>query len=129
MAGHRRPGGRARSGPGGCHRTARGCKSILQYLVEAAGSHQVCGVPLGAPTVNTLSDATRHQPALSGGGRPVVVVGAGPTGLIAASLLGHAGVPTLLVERNDSTSDEAKAISLDDETLGVLQPSSLDAGV
>ena len=57
------------------------------------------------------------------------MVGAGPTGLIAASLLGHAGVPTLLVERNASTSDEAKAISLDDETLRVLQRPGLDADV
>src|SRR5262249_61985959 len=56
-------------------------------------------------------------------------VAPGPPGLIAPSLLGRAGVPTLLVERNDSTSDEAKAISLDDETLRVLQRAGLDADV
>ncbi|HLH22649.1 MAG TPA: bifunctional 3-(3-hydroxy-phenyl)propionate/3-hydroxycinnamic acid hydroxylase [Chloroflexota bacterium] len=55
------------------------------------------------------------------GERPVVVVGSGPTGLIAANLLGHAGVRTIVVERNPTTSDQPKAISLDDETLRTLQ--------
>src|SRR5690242_8886222 len=55
------------------------------------------------------------------GERPVVVVGSGPTGLIAANLLGHAGVRTIVVERNATTSDQPKAISLDDETLRTLQ--------
>ena len=51
----------------------------------------------------------------------VVIVGCGPVGLAAAALLGSAGVPTLVLERNPSTSDEAKAISLDDESLRTLQ--------
>jgi 3-(3-hydroxy-phenyl)propionate hydroxylase len=55
------------------------------------------------------------------GERPVIVVGSGPTGLIAANLLGHAGVRTVVVERNPTTSDQPKAISLDDETLRTLQ--------
>lgn len=52
---------------------------------------------------------------------PVLVVGAGPTGLAAAHLLGSRGVRVLLVERNATTSDDAKAISLDDESLRTLQ--------
>ncbi|MET7568449.1 FAD-dependent monooxygenase [Streptomyces sp. NPDC005492] len=52
---------------------------------------------------------------------PVLVVGAGPTGLTAAHLLGSRGVRVLLVERNATTSDDAKAISLDDESLRTLQ--------
>lgn len=55
----------------------------------------------------------------------VLVVGSGPTGLVAASLLGHYGVPTLLIEQNATTSDQAKAISLDDESLRILQRAGL----
>ncbi|WP_046773702.1 bifunctional 3-(3-hydroxy-phenyl)propionate/3-hydroxycinnamic acid hydroxylase, partial [Streptomyces scabiei] len=51
----------------------------------------------------------------------VLVVGAGPTGLTAAHLLGSRGVRVLLVERNTTTSNDAKAISLDDESLRTLQ--------
>ncbi len=60
-------------------------------------------------------------------GRPghVVVVGAGPTGLMAANLLGVAGVRVTVLERHDSTSDEAKAISLDGESIRTLQRAGL----
>ena len=51
---------------------------------------------------------------------PVVVVGAGPTGLTLAGLFAAAGTPTILVERNPSTSSVPKAISCDDETLRAL---------
>jgi 3-(3-hydroxy-phenyl)propionate hydroxylase len=56
---------------------------------------------------------------------PVLVVGAGPVGLTAANLLAARGVPVVLVERNATTSDEAKAISLDDESLRTLQAADL----
>ena len=52
---------------------------------------------------------------------PVLVVGAGPTGLLSANLLGTYGVETLLVERNATTSDLPKAILIDDEGLRTLQ--------
>ena len=52
---------------------------------------------------------------------PVLVVGAGPTGLLSANLLGTYGVETLLVERNATTSDLPKAILIDDEGLRSLQ--------
>ncbi|MFJ9377230.1 bifunctional 3-(3-hydroxy-phenyl)propionate/3-hydroxycinnamic acid hydroxylase [Streptomyces sp. NPDC101455] len=55
----------------------------------------------------------------------VLVVGAGPTGLTAAHLLGSLGVRVLLVERNPTTSDDAKAISLDDESLRTLQSAGI----
>jgi 3-(3-hydroxy-phenyl)propionate hydroxylase len=51
----------------------------------------------------------------------VVIVGAGPTGLTAANLLGLAGIHTLILERNASVSDYPKAISLDDEGLRICQ--------
>ncbi|MCP2338965.1 FAD-dependent monooxygenase [Actinomadura rupiterrae] len=56
---------------------------------------------------------------------PVLIVGAGPVGLTAASLLAARGVPVVLVERNATTSDEAKAISLDDESLRTFQAAGL----
>jgi 3-(3-hydroxy-phenyl)propionate hydroxylase len=55
----------------------------------------------------------------------VVVVGAGPVGMTAAALLAARGVRTTLLERNATTSDEPKAISLDDEALRVYQRAGL----
>jgi 3-(3-hydroxy-phenyl)propionate hydroxylase len=56
----------------------------------------------------------------------VVVVGGGPVGLVTAGLLGAGGVSTLAVERKPTTSDTAKAISVDDESLRTLQRAGLD---
>lgn len=51
----------------------------------------------------------------------VTIVGAGPTGLMLANLLGQAGVRTLLVEANPATVGDPRAVSIDDETLRVVQ--------
>lgn len=51
----------------------------------------------------------------------VTIIGAGPTGLMLANLLGQAGVRTLLVEANPATVSEPRAVSIDDETLRVVQ--------
>jgi len=56
----------------------------------------------------------------------VLVVGCGPVGLVTAGLLGAAGVATLVIERKPTTSDEPKAISVDDESLRTLQRAGLD---
>src|SRR5579859_164400 len=55
----------------------------------------------------------------------VVIVGAGPTGLAAANLLGKVGVNTLLLERNAGLSDYPRAISIDDEGLRICQATGL----
>lgn len=52
---------------------------------------------------------------------PVAVVGAGPTGLTLANLLGVMGVGVLLVERNATTVQEPRAVSIDDESLRTMQ--------
>ncbi|GAA4707043.1 bifunctional 3-(3-hydroxy-phenyl)propionate/3-hydroxycinnamic acid hydroxylase [Pseudonocardia yuanmonensis] len=52
--------------------------------------------------------------------RDVLVVGAGPIGLVAALLLADAGVPTTLVEKETEPGDLPRAISLQDESLRTL---------
>ncbi len=56
---------------------------------------------------------------------PVLIVGAGPTGLLAANLLGTYGIECLVIERNAALSDHPKAILLDDEGLRALQAAGL----
>jgi 3-(3-hydroxy-phenyl)propionate hydroxylase len=51
----------------------------------------------------------------------VLIVGAGPTGLVAANLLGLYGIKTLLIERNPALSTFPRAISIDDEGLRICQ--------
>ena len=55
----------------------------------------------------------------------VIVVGAGPTGLTLATLLGTYGVRTLLIERNTATVSEPRAVSIDDESLRTMQAAGL----
>ncbi|GHO66604.1 3-(3-hydroxy-phenyl)propionate/3-hydroxycinnamic acid hydroxylase [Ktedonobacter sp. SOSP1-52] len=51
----------------------------------------------------------------------VIIVGAGPTGLAAANLLGLLGVSTVLIERNEELCTFPRAISIDDEGLRFCQ--------
>ena len=51
----------------------------------------------------------------------VLVVGAGPTGLTLANILGMHGVRTVIVERNAATVGEPRAVSIDDESLRTMQ--------
>ena len=46
-----------------------------------------------------------------------VVVGAGPVGMTAAALLSESGFSVLVLEKSGATSNEPKAISIDDESL------------
>lgn len=55
----------------------------------------------------------------------VIIAGAGPTGLVLANLLGAAGVSTLVVERNPTTVQEPRAVSIDDESLRTIQATGL----
>lgn len=52
---------------------------------------------------------------------PVLVVGAGPTGLTLANMLGGYGVQTLVVERLHELIDYPRAIGIDDEALRSMQ--------
>ena len=54
------------------------------------------------------------------GNQPVVIVGAGPVGLWLAHELGIAGVPTLVLERDDQRSPHSKALGIQPRTIEVL---------
>lgn len=51
----------------------------------------------------------------------VLVVGAGPTGLVLAHLLSRYGLSIIVAEQNASTVGEARAVSIDDESLRTIQ--------
>ncbi|MBM3609896.1 MAG: 3-(3-hydroxyphenyl)propionate hydroxylase, partial [Alphaproteobacteria bacterium] len=55
----------------------------------------------------------------------VAIVGAGPTGLTIATLLGLAGLDVVLIERNPSTVQAPRAVSIDDESLRTMQACGL----
>jgi 2-polyprenyl-6-methoxyphenol hydroxylase-like FAD-dependent oxidoreductase len=55
------------------------------------------------------------------GQRPVLVVGAGPTGLAAALELARSGRPVRIIERNPSRSQHSKAIGVNPRTLELME--------
>jgi 3-(3-hydroxy-phenyl)propionate hydroxylase len=56
----------------------------------------------------------------------VAIVGLGPSGAVAAALLGQAGVRTLAVDRSHTVYDRPRAIALDHEIMRVFQQLGLD---
>lgn len=56
---------------------------------------------------------------------PVVIIGAGPTGLMLANLLGVHGIRTLVIERSTNTVGEPRAVTIDDESLRTVQATDL----
>ena len=57
---------------------------------------------------------------------PVLVVGAGPTGLMASLLLAHHGVPSMLVERHSGTSILPRATGINVRTMEILRSLGLE---
>ena len=51
----------------------------------------------------------------------VLIVGAGPTGLFLSNLLASHDIKNILIEKNSSTVKEPRAVSIDDESLRVIQ--------
>ena len=60
---------------------------------------------------------------------PVLIAGAGPTGLAMSLLLSRHGVPSLLVERHPGTSTHPKATGLSTRTMELLRSWGIDAAV
>jgi 3-(3-hydroxy-phenyl)propionate hydroxylase len=56
----------------------------------------------------------------------VLVIGAGPTGLTIANFLGKMGVEAILAERNFTTVEEPRAVSIDDESMRTMQAIGLN---
>ncbi|MDQ0456770.1 bifunctional 3-(3-hydroxy-phenyl)propionate/3-hydroxycinnamic acid hydroxylase [Rhizobium paknamense] len=59
----------------------------------------------------------------------IAIVGAGPTGLTLANLLGGMGLTVALIERNLTTVQEPRAVSIDDESMRTMQAMGLDGAV
>lgn len=57
---------------------------------------------------------------------PVVIIGAGPTGLTLANLLAAYGVDFIIVDREPGPLDLPRAIVLDDEGARTMQVFGLD---
>lgn len=51
----------------------------------------------------------------------ILIIGAGPTGLTLANLLGMQGIKTTLVEARDALIDYPRAVGIDDESLRAMQ--------
>jgi 3-(3-hydroxy-phenyl)propionate hydroxylase len=51
---------------------------------------------------------------------PVVIVGAGPTGIAAATLLGQYGIETLVLDRHETVYPLPRAVHADDEVYRIL---------
>ena len=51
----------------------------------------------------------------------VAIVGYGPSGVIAASLLGKAGISTVVLEKDQDLYSRARAVTVNDWTLRILQ--------
>lgn len=58
--------------------------------------------------------------------REVVIVGAGPVGLLLGNLLGQAGIRTLIVEKRSAGPDASMAIGITPPSLGILRELELD---
>src|SRR5215204_1817931 len=60
---------------------------------------------------------------------PVLVVGAGPAGLVTSLTLAHHGVPSLLVEKHAGTSIYPRATGVSTRTMEIFRGLGVEAAV
>ena len=60
---------------------------------------------------------------------PVLIGGGGPTGLVLSTLLSRHGVDSLLVERNDSTTDHPQAHVVNLRSMEIFRQLGIDAAI
>ncbi|NPV60857.1 MAG: FAD-dependent oxidoreductase [Actinobacteria bacterium] len=96
---------KAREGRDGEIRRCISCLRCIESLVENA----LVGLPLEC-AVNPRLGREREtaEPRRDGGGRRVVVVGAGPAGLAAAEVLAERGFDTVVLERAETAGGQLK---------------------
>ena len=140
-AAHRHPGR---------HRAERAAQADRDHRRPAAAGRQMEGVLQAArpTTPSTCSDGDvveaigrhrrrRHRPRHAAQPRsgthdtthpgivPVVIVGAGPTGITAATLLAQYGVDCLVLDRWAGVYPQPRAVHLDDEIYRILAGSGI----
>src|SRR6185312_4075148 len=74
----------------------------------------------GRPARRRLPHHPDRRPTMNHPVIPVVIIGAGPTGLTAATLLAQHGVECLVLDRWDSIYPQPRAVHLDDEVYRIL---------
>ncbi len=67
-----------------------------------------------------------HQQYANNTHWPVIIVGAGPVGLLLANFMGLRGVRTLLIEKRTSTTDWSRAIGITPPSLKILRQVELE---
>src|ERR1700722_12997686 len=104
---------------------------LASVLITVRCTNRLSYAPLEAPGPPICPQSCRRcvEPATGTGGhvrdaRPgqVIVVGAGPTGLILAAELALAGVPCLVLERRSGPRADSRAICLHARTMEMLHP-------
>lgn len=71
-----------------------------------------------------MSDSTSPLP-IADVDADVVIIGAGPTGLMSANLLGAYGIRTIVLEAGATLIDYPRGVGMDDETLRTFQTAGL----
>ena len=100
--------------------------AVVAHLRNGDGIREIApAVVLGLVTVSYLAShasETCDEPFAAHERRPVpvVIVGAGPVGVTAATLLGQYGVDCLVLDRWDGVYPQPRAVHLDDEIYRVL---------
>src|SRR3954452_12244500 len=85
--------------------------------------------PTRGAAVSTQAGTTQPSSVAPGDAIDVAVVGAGPSGLMIANLLGLHGLRVRVIEDGPALIDFPRGVGMDDETLRTFQTAGLVEGV